>query len=56
VSELAELAGLDIEQLGSLHPQRLRATFVMSILDRGVTLAGRPRRQPPLLPCHDAPL
>jgi integrase/recombinase XerD len=38
MAELAADAGLDGEQLGSLHPHRLRATFVMSILDRGASL------------------
>lgn len=38
IAELAADAGLDVEQLGSLHPHRLRATFVMSILDRGASL------------------
>ena len=38
MAELAADAGLDVEQLGSLHPHRLRATFVMSILDRGASL------------------
>ena len=38
IAELAADVGLDVEQLGSLHPHRLRATFVMSILDRGASL------------------
>jgi site-specific recombinase XerD len=38
IAELAADAGLDVDALGSLHPHRLRATFVMSILDRGASL------------------
>ena len=38
IAELAADARLDVEQLGSLHSHRLRATFVMSILDRGAGL------------------
>lgn len=38
LAALAADAGLDVDQLGSLHPHRLRATFVMAILDRGATL------------------
>jgi integrase/recombinase XerC len=38
MADLAAAAGLDVEELGSLHPHRLRATFVMSILDRGASL------------------
>ncbi len=30
IAELAADAGLDVEALGSLHPHRLRATFMMS--------------------------